>query len=451
MKEHDLLVAVGGINDRYINNAIKKGAKKRKYYGWATVAAALAVVVGAGIAIKTELILQQAGRTEIREIEVTEVEKEKYVDISTLLADKGNNQESQMIVSDGIMIGNYNACYEKVNSVPSEELAGAYLENKGGAIFEDPDSVEWFRVSGHFDLQYIIRYKDGEYTLWKFLCFNESGYPYSDVLRLIYGVDSEEDIQEIISMPSSVDNTDEGKRLQSEIGVLQITDTNEIKQFYNILTKLKCSGMDSEDWERPQAMVSSPFDEVKAGRYLEIRTIEGVSIDALKYTATSGEFYEFNGIYYSVLSENDQMMMKTLLKMDYVLQMDEHIDERDSKSDQPEENKNETVGVVSVDAPVDESTYSDARTYSDEILDLQNRISAGMSNRELFFVTSSAILENPDRIHVTVNTQDKALVNKLKSYNTSGVGLEIEYVSGTAVTEEKTNETVGGVSVDVSG
>ena len=58
-----------------------------------------------------------------------------------------------------------------------------------------------------------------------------------------------------------------------------------------------------------------------------------------------------------------------------------------------------------------------------------------MSNHELSFVTSSAILENPDRIHVTVNTQDDELINQLKSYNTSGVGLEIEYVSGTAVTE----------------
>ena len=70
-----------------------------------------------------------------------------------------------------------------------------------------------------------------------------------------------------------------------------------------------------------------------------------------------------------------------------------------------------------------------------EIVDLQNRISVAMSNHELPFVTSSAILENPDRIHVTVNTRDEELLNRLKAYNTADVTLEIEYVSGTAVEE----------------
>ena len=48
-------------------------------------------------------------------------------------------------------------------------------------------------------------------------------------------------------------------------------------------------------------------------------------------------------------------------------------------------------------------------------------------NNELPFVTSSAIYENPDRIHVRVNTTDKDLIAKLQAFDTTGKLLEIEY------------------------
>jgi hypothetical protein len=89
-----------------------------------------------------------------------------------------------------------------------------------------------------------------------------------------------------------------------------------------------------------------------------------------------------------------------------------------------------------MDAPVDESTYSEAREYSDEIVGLQNRVSAAMGlGHELYFVTVAEILENPDRLHVIVNTTDEELINTLKSYNTDGVNMEIEYSAGTAIEE----------------
>ena len=56
MNEHDLLDAVGGIDPKYVNNAAKKKAKKRKRHGWvaiaATMAAALVVLVGVSIGLK---------------------------------------------------------------------------------------------------------------------------------------------------------------------------------------------------------------------------------------------------------------------------------------------------------------------------------------------------------------------------------------------------------------
>ena len=46
---------------------------------------------------------------------------------------------------------------------------------------------------------------------------------------------------------------------------------------------------------------------------------------------------------------------------------------------------------------------------------------------KLSFVTASMILEDPDRLHVIVNTQDDELIKLLKSYNSENVLLEIEY------------------------
>ena len=97
--------------------------------------------------------------------------------------------------------------------------------------------------------------------------------------------------------------------------------------------------------------------------------------------------------------------------------------------------ENDEYDIDVTDAPVNEDTYSEVRTYSADILDLQNRISTAMANHDLPFVTTSAILENPDRLHVTVTTMDENAINLLKSYDITGELLEIEYVSGSAATE----------------
>ena len=95
-----------------------------------------------------------------------------------------------------------------------------------------------------------------------------------------------------------------------------------------------------------------------------------------------------------------------------------------------------TYGVESEDVPVDDDTYSEARDYSEDLLDLQERISAAMGpGNELSFVTESGIFENPDRIHVFVDTTDEESINLLKSYNTRGVILEIEYSANVGIAE----------------
>ena len=107
--------------------------------------------------------------------------------------------------------------------------------------------------------------------------------------------------------------------------------------------------------------------------------------------------------------------------------------ETQNKTNEESENNRPATSSTTQDVPVDEETYQEAREYSAELTDLQNRISEAMMNKELPFVTSSAIYENPDRVHVTVNTTDEDLIAKLRAFDTTGKLLEIEYSEHTAV------------------
>jgi hypothetical protein len=98
-----------------------------------------------------------------------------------------------------------------------------------------------------------------------------------------------------------------------------------------------------------------------------------------------------------------------------------------SEFDNGSEQSDTADNTGGADIPVDESAYKGEKEYSDELMDLQNRISTAMGNGELPFVIESAIYENPDRLHVVVTTDDEDLINKLKAYDTTGELLEIEY------------------------
>lgn len=100
-----------------------------------------------------------------------------------------------------------------------------------------------------------------------------------------------------------------------------------------------------------------------------------------------------------------------------------------------------------MDAPVDEDTYhevepntpaEDGTAHGDMeasngtitleyITELQAEVSTAMSNGELPFVSSSAVYENPYRLHITVSSNAEKDVAKLKAFDTIGGALEIVY------------------------
>ena len=343
-------------------------------------------------------------------------ESERYVNISMLLA---SNESIETLAHKItlIEIENHSAHYYKVASVESDILQESIGHDVSGTQM-------WYKVSGHEDMQYLIFNDNNEYSLWKFESFQEESYPYSDVLQIIYNIHSAEDIDKVIVAPANMDNSDKGQAIQEEIGTSIVTDDKAIETIYSVLVRLTCYGGNNWDMiglgeDTPSAMQN----QVWAGRFLTMATSQGMEIDTLKYTGISGMFYEYGGIAYSALTMEEKTAVEKILNIEFPYETDNSFTGQNKESDSSElEESRETQ-----DVPVDEETYQEAREYSAELTDLQNRISQAMMNNELPFVTSSAIYENPDRIHVRVNTTDEDLIAKLQAFDTTGKLLEIEY------------------------
>ena len=113
-----------------------------------------------------------------------------------------------------------------------------------------------------------------------------------------------------------------------------------------------------------------------------------------------------------------------------------------------------------IDAPVDEDTYHEVspnapaehETEHDDIetsnetitlkyiTELQAKVSAAMSNGDLSFVSSSAVYENPYRLHITVSSNAENDLAKLKAFDTIGGALEIVYEADPISVEDVATE-----------
>ncbi|MBS6349744.1 MAG: hypothetical protein KH443_13245, partial [Oscillospiraceae bacterium] len=175
----------------------------------------------------------------------------------------------------------------------------------GEALEEVPG---WYRLRGHEDLQYLIGPDgDGELALWEFAYFvPEEGetYSYRTVLEDIYHIFSAEDIAQITVFPGNMDNTDEGKAAQEEIGTCVITHREDIAALYEAMASAECLGPNL--WDEIRWGHQSDHNLVQAvrnTRYLTIETADGRTMDHLKYTAGGHQFYEYSGVAYVPLEE----------------------------------------------------------------------------------------------------------------------------------------------------
>ena len=444
--------SITNIDDQYIQEA--QAAKKRKkpiWLKWGAAAACLFVLCVLVITIPNTFKGEQmpdnepAGRSDVemnldneqtatQDVEQPpiadseqsageqETEQDMFVPINSLLMSGNYGIVESAAFYGNVSIGQYTGIYEKVQSVESAVLS----ENRGSSISGTED---WYYVSGHTDLQYLIRNDNEEYSLWKFSCFDNEEYPYSDVLALIYRIDSADGISEIIVNPATMDNTDGGKAIQKKIGTSKITDREEIDTIYQTLSSLTCYGSnhwDKIDYGDNEASTdgASSHQAVLLGRYLSIVTDYGNEIDGLKYTAVSNMFYEFSGIAYNRLNTEQAESMADILG---ITESSEELQNDDIEED------NQLSGKQSVEYRGEIlSAVENTNASLDDVTELQNRVSAAMINRDLPFVTSSAVYENPYRLHIVVTSNLESDLQKLFELDYVGGIIEIEYVSTNA-------------------
>lgn len=442
MNKEDLFEGFGALDDDLLRRSEHRGKRMKKrntFHGflkYGSIAACFVAAIVAGALFlnnknsNPDIVPESGNAAESSDNapdEQTDSQEkpEKYVNISMLLASHGGI-EAQALEIRLVEIEEYSACYHKVASAESDILRESIGHEVQG-------TENWYKVSGHEDMQYLISCDKEEYSLWKFDVFQGEDYPYSDVLQIIYNIHAAEDIAKIIVSPANMDNSDAGKAIQDEIGTSIVADDNAIETIYHVLSGLTCYG--DNHWDKiglGDDTPSSMLNQVRAGRYLTIVTSQGMEMDTLKYTGISGMFYEYGGIAYSALTAEEKAAVENILGIELAEETGdttEDVPEEEETQDVPVEGETQDIPAEGeiYDTPVNEETYQEAREYSSALTDLQNRISEAMVNGELPFVTVSAIYENPDRLHVTVNTTEEAFIDKLLAFDTTGELLEIEY------------------------
>ena len=205
------------------------------------------------------------------------------------------------------------AWYEQVR------ISGRSLERYRGELYQETGASAWYLPEDAGNLKYLIRREDdGSLTLWRFTSFavGENGtYTYGDVLSLIYGVDSADEIVSITTSPLKANQTPEGKKIQQEVGTRTVTDREEIAAFYGIAEDVVCFGPDGEnpadDGRFSYSFSTDASDKLTSGestygtRCLSLALADGTVLDSWKYSALSGSFFEYGGLFTEPLADDD--------------------------------------------------------------------------------------------------------------------------------------------------
>ncbi len=281
MKKEEFCALLGSINERYVEDA--RADRKVKRHGrmrWSAAAACLCLAVAGSFLIYLY----------------------KPADFNSMVRKAAADTAAVMAT---VPVDGRTACYQQVN------LSGSRLKRYVGEEYLKTDAAVWYLPDGTDNLKYLIR-KDGDnlLTLWVFTSFAvEAGesYTYGDVLSVIYGADSAADIVSITTSPFRANNTPEGKAIQREVGTHTYTDREEIAAFYAIVKEVVCYGAHGEnpaDSTRFSYSFSTESgDKLTSGastygtRCLSLALKDGTVLDSWKYSALSGSFFEYGGIF----------------------------------------------------------------------------------------------------------------------------------------------------------
>lgn len=232
------------------------------------------------------------------------------VAFNTMIA---NHNTDTTVRYTNIDIADRVACYHEVS------LDSSKLEAYVGEQYAAAEDGIWYTPAETTNLKYLIKQeRNGSCSLWVFSDFvisEGASYTYGDVLKIIYGVNSADDIISITTAPSNSNNTDLGKAIQKEIGTHEYTDRESIETFYNIAANVICYGADStsrgDDTRFTYSFSTDDKDKLTSGestygtRFMQVVLADGTTIDSWKYNALSGCFFEYGGIFTEPLSDEE--------------------------------------------------------------------------------------------------------------------------------------------------
>ena len=288
MRKEDFFEVLGELDDDIVKEAKAPVKKQFHWKVWGTMAACLCAVWIGSILYNTL----------------------RPIAFNTMIA---NHNTDTTVHYTNIDIADRVACYHEV-SIDSRKL-----EKYVGEQYETTKEGIWYTPAETTNLKYLIRQEsNGSYSLWVFSDFVVSegaSYTYGDVLKIIYGVNSVDDIISITTTPSNSNNTDLGTAIQKEIGAKEYTDRESIEAFYNIVANVICYGADStsrdDDTRFTYSFSTDNKDKLTSGestygtRFIQVVLADGTTIDSWKYNALSGCFFEYGGIFTEPLSDED--------------------------------------------------------------------------------------------------------------------------------------------------
>ena len=343
MKGERIYKSLNLVDEEYIEESapVIKAGGKGVWLKWTAVAACICLVVG--VAAATVMQPSHSGET-VQEQLLAAIKSRGDMEaaaIETVLPVEG-----RIAVYEQVYVGSS----VDIDTPESPDSTGKLLPFVGD-IYTQYGESSWYCVKGMDEIKYLISEDtEGTLRLWEYRSFlvmdgilatasfvtetpedelaeienstreqfpdaDLSPYTYGDVYRIIYNVESADDIVSITAAPSKSNNTDFGKQIQKQVGRHTYDDRDSITLFYGITVNVACNG--ATGWggsssERSKYTYSFSTDEddkltsgeeTWASRYLTVTLRSGTTIDSWKYTALSGRFYEFGGIFTEPLDE----------------------------------------------------------------------------------------------------------------------------------------------------
>ncbi|MBQ9120167.1 MAG: hypothetical protein IJY09_08980 [Lachnospiraceae bacterium] len=332
MSINRVIDSIGNIDDDMVQEVERLRQKRKQpkpaWWKWSAIAACLCLVIGCVIALSTRQNRQES----IQEQLLTAIRKgEENAAVDTILIERMLPVEDRVAVYEQIYVGSA-AVTDTPESADSTEKLAPFV----GEVYWQQEDNCWYRVKGMEEIKYLISEDiTGILRLWEYRSFyvipggaekeqetelvknelytlfpdaNFTPYTYGDVYRMIYHVESAEDIVSITAAPSTSNNTNLGKKIQKEVGTHTYPERDVVEQFYACTIDAVCKG--AGNWaevysDRDKYSYSFSTDaadkltsgeETWANRCLTVTLRNGITIDSWKYSALNGIFFEYGGI-----------------------------------------------------------------------------------------------------------------------------------------------------------